>query len=245
VTVCNVPAYAENTVAEHTFGLILSLSRRIFRAYERTRKGDFRLQGLRGADLHGKTLGVIGAGAIGLHVIRIGRALGMRCLAHDIRQDPLIADVLGFEYVPLDLLLRDSDVVSLHVPLVPATQHMMDAEALAKMKPGALLINTARGQLVETSAMLNALDSGQLGGVGLDVFEGEVLVGEERNLLHSEASRDDLRKVVETQALLRREDVIVTPHIGFYSQEAVERITQTTAKNVHCFFRGEPQNVVT
>jgi len=157
VTVCHVPAYAEHTVAEHTFGLILALSRKIVSAYERTRRNDFSLEGLAGFDLIGKTLGVIGAGAIGLRVIRIGVAMGMRVLAHDVKPQPLLADVLQFTYCPLDELLAESDIVSLHVPLLPATRHLIDREAMGRMKPGALLINTARGELVDTDALLEAL----------------------------------------------------------------------------------------
>lgn len=244
VTVCNVPNYGENTVAEHTLGLMLALSRKMIRGYERTRRGEFSLEGLCGFDLHGKTLGVIGAGAIGLHVLRIGRALGMRCLAYDIQPHKLIAEVLDFEYTDLDTLLARSHVVSLHAPLLPATRHMIGAEALGKMRRGALLINTARGELVDTQALLEALDSGHLGGAGLDVFEGEGLVDEEALLLQTGASREQLQTVVRYQALQRRENVVVTPHMAFYSTEALQRILDVTVDNITAFFAGEPRNVV-
>ncbi len=244
VAVANVPAYGENTVAEHTFGLILALSRRITEAHERVQRGHFGVEGLKGFDLYGKTLGVIGAGAIGLHVIRIGRALGMRCLAYDVRPVPLIAEVLGFEYASLDTLLAESDVVSLHAPLVPATRHLIRRETVAQMKDGALLINTARGELVETVALIEALDSGKLRGVALDVFEGEALVAEENLLLRRQAPPEQLQSVLETRALLRRENVVLTPHIGFYSEEALGRIMETTIGNIRGFLSGEPRNLV-
>lgn len=244
VTVCTVPAYAEHTVAEHTFGLMLALSRKIIKAYERTRRGDFSLDGLAGFDLIGKTLGVVGAGAIGLRVIRIGVAVGMRVLAYDVQPHQLLAEVMQFEYRDLDELLAESDVVSLHVPLVPATRHMIDREALAQMKPGALLINTARGELVDTDALLEALSSGHLGGAGLDVIEGEERIGDEAQMALHGAPREDLALAVQRYALLNRDDVVMTPHMAFYSREALERLMSVTCRNIAAFLRGEPQNVV-
>ncbi|MGD9497754.1 MAG: NAD(P)-dependent oxidoreductase [Armatimonadota bacterium] len=245
VTVCNVPAYAENTVAEHTFGLILALSRKIVHAYERTRRSDFNLAGLAGFDLNGKTLGVIGAGAIGLRVIRIGVAMGMRVLAYDVRPHELLAEVLQFDYLPLDEVLAQSDVVSLHVPLLPATRHMIDRDAIAKMKPGALLINTARGELVDTDALLAALASGQIGGAGLDVIEGEERIGDEAQMALHGAPREDLALAVQRYALLNRDNVVITPHMAFYSHEALRRLLEVTCQNICDFFAGEPRNVLT
>ena len=154
IAVSNVPTYGENTVAEHTFGLILSLSRKIHQAYSRTIRGDFSLDGLRGFDLKGRTLGVVGAGHIGLHVVRIGRGFGMDVLAYDVVQQPLLAEVLGFRYASLDELLAQSDIVTLHLPYLPATHHLLDRARLGLMKRGSLLINTARGPLVDTDALL-------------------------------------------------------------------------------------------
>lgn len=244
VTVCNVPAYGEHTVAEHTFGLMLALSRKLIKAYERTRRGDFSLDGLLGFDLLDKTLGVVGAGAIGLRVIRIGVAVGMRVLAYDVKPHQLLAEVLGFEYCDLDRLLAESDIVSLHVPLLPATRHMINRETIAKMKRGALLINTARGELVDTDALLEALSSGHLGGAGLDVIEGEERIGDEAQMALRGAPREDLALAVERYALLSRDDVVITPHMAFYSREALERLMAVTCENITDFLRGEPQNVV-
>jgi D-lactate dehydrogenase len=243
ITVCNVPRYGEHTVAEHTFGLILALSRKIHHAYIRTSRLNFSTESLCGFDLRGKTLSVIGTGNIGIRVIQIARGFGMRILAFDAREQPLLAEVLGFEYAPLDRLLREGDVVSLHVPLLPQTRHVIDQEALGKMKAGALLVNTSRGGLVDTAALIEALDSGRLGGAGLDVLEGEELLGEEQVLLDG-APMEKLREVLQDYNLLRRENVIVTPHIGWYSQEARERILTTTVENIRAFHAGQPVNVV-
>jgi len=244
ILVCNVPYYGETTVAEHAFGLILSLSRKIHKAYLRTLQGDFSLKGLRGFDLHGKTLGVVGAGRIGLHAIRIAKGFGMRVLAFDVRQDRLIAEVLGFDYVPLEDLLRQSDIISLHAPLNPSTYHMIDREKLRLVKRGALLINTARGALVDTDALIWALDEGILAGAGLDVIEGEELVEEEKQLLRAPQAEEKLRMLLRQHVLLRREDVVVTPHIAFNSWEAVERILETSLGNIRAFLEGNPQNLV-
>lgn len=244
VVVCNVPYYGENTVAEHTFALILSLSRKLHAAYFQSLRGEYQVRSLRGFDLYGKTLGVIGAGSIGLHVIRIARGFGMRVLATDARPQRLLADVLGFTYTDLDTLLRESDIVTLHVPATPATYHLINREALSKMKRGALLINTARGSVVDTEALLWALEEGILAGAGLDVIEGEEYITEESALLKMPLAEQTLKQLVQAQALLRRENVVFTPHIAFNSQEAVERILDTTLENLHAFLQGNPQNVV-
>jgi D-lactate dehydrogenase len=244
VFVSNVPRYGENTVAEHTFGLILSLSRNIHRAYVRTMAGGFSLEGLQGFDLKGKTLGVIGAGSIGLHVIRIAKGFGMEVLAFDMRPNNLVAEVLDFQYVELGELLRRSDIISLHAPYTAATHHLINREKLQMVKRGALLINTARGGLVDTDALIWALDEGYLGGAGLDVLEGEELIAEEKALLAAPAAEDKLRMLLRQHMLLRRENVVVTPHIAFYSREALQRIVETTVDNIHAFLVGHPQNVV-
>jgi D-lactate dehydrogenase len=244
ITVCHVPRYGETTVAEHTFALILALSRKVHKAYLQAQRSDFSIEGLRGFDLYGKTLGVIGTGSIGLHVIRIARGFGMRVLAYDIRPNPLFADVLGFSYTDLDVLLRESDIVSLHIPLTPQTRHLINREAFRKMKRGALLINTGRGALVDTDALLQALEEGILGGAGLDVIEGEEFVKEERALLTSPSASEAWRHVVQARLLLRREDVVFTPHIAFNSWEALQRILDTTMMNLKHFLEGMPINTV-
>jgi len=244
ITVSNVPSYGENTVAEHTFALILMLSRKVHQSFNQVRAGHLERAMLTGFDLQGKTLGVVGAGRIGLHTIRIGRGFGMRVLTHDVRQDPFLADLLGFSYVPLDTLLAQSDIVSLHCPLIPATRHIIGAAQLRRMKPGALLVNTARGGLVDTDALIEALDAGQLGGAGLDVIEGEELIKEEKQLLHELHTLEQFRAATRNRILLARDDVVFTPHNAFNSREALERILDTTIANLEAFRAGTPINLV-
>jgi D-lactate dehydrogenase len=244
IIVSNVPHYGENTVAEFTFGLLLALSRHLVQAVERTRGGKFGLEGLRGVDLRGKTLGVVGAGSIGLHVIRIARGFGMTVLAYDIRPQPLIADVLGFRYVSFDDLLAQADVVSLHVTGGPATYHLLNRERFQSMKRGAILINTARGTVVDSSALLWALAEGIVAAAGLDVVEGEELIADELELLTSPSAEEKLRLVLCEHALLRQPNVIITPHLAFNSREALDRIAATTEANIRSFLEGCPTNVV-
>jgi len=247
ITVANVPEYGSQTVAEHTFALILALSRKLVQAYRAMRNAEARpdeARRLRGFDLRGKTLGVVGAGNIGLHVVRMAGSFGMRVLVFDTRPRQTLADLLGFEYAPLDRLLRESDIVSLHCPATRETRHMINRESLARMKRGALLVNTARGELVDTAALLEALQSGQLGGAGLDVFEGEALVREEAQILSRSFDREQLESAIRAHQLLKRDDVIVTPHNGFNSREAVERILDTTVGNIQAFLAGRGQNAL-
>ncbi len=244
ITVANVPYYGENTVAEHAFGLILSLSRKIYKAYTRTTRLDFSLEGLRGFDLKGKTIGIVGAGRIGLHVVRIAKGFGMDVLVYDVRHEQLLAEVLGFSYVGFDELLQRSDVISLHAPLNKATHHMINSENIHLIKRGAILVNTARGGLVETEALITALNQGILSGAGLDVFEGEETIKEDTALLARRLPGEELRDILLSYALLHRDNVVITPHIGFYSDEALRRIEETTVENIQGFIAGRKQNVV-
>lgn len=244
VAVANVPTYGENTVAEHTFALILMLSRRVHQSYAQMRAGHLDLAVLTGFDLQGKTIGVIGAGRIGLHVIRIARGFGMRVLAADVRRDPFLAELLGFEYADAERILAESDIVTLHCPLNAGTHHLLGRAQFAKMKRGALLINTARGGLVDTDALLEALDWGPLGGAGLDVMEGEELIKEERQLLSEPGSAEKLRAALRTRLLLERENVVFTPHNAFNSREALLRILDTTVANLEAHRDGVALNRV-
>ncbi len=244
ITVCNVPYYGENTVAEHTFGLILSLSRNIHKAYVRTIRNNFSPEGLEGWDIKGKTLGVVGAGGIGSHVIKIGKGFGMNVLAFDVRQNHFMAEVLGFRYAPLDELLGKSDIITLHCPYNRATHHLINMGNIGLVKKGALFINTARASIIEPEALHYALQTGIFGGAGLDVFEGEDLVKEENQMLTRNVSVEHLKALLEKNVLLNRENVIMTPHIAFDSAEAVERILQTTADNITAYATGLAANVV-
>ena len=244
VAVSNVPTYGENTVAEHTFALILMLSRKVHQSYAQMRAGHLDLAMLTGFDLQGKTIGVMGAGRIGLHVIRIARGFGMRVLANDVHRDPFLAELLSFQYADAERILEESDIVTLHCPLNDATRHMLGRAQFARMKRGALLINTARGGLVDTDALLAALDSGQIGGAGLDVMEGEELIKEERQLLAEPGSTEKLRAALRTRLLLERENVVFTPHNAFNSREALLRILDTTVANLEAQRDGKILNQV-
>ena len=244
ILVANVPSYGENTVAEHTFALILALSRNIHKAYVKTIKGDFSLDGLQGFDLKGKTIGIVGGGHIGLHVIKMAKGFGMEVLVCDVRRNMFLSEVLDFRYAPLETLLRQSDIVSLHLPYMASTHHLMNRATFGLMKRGALIINTARGGLVDTDALVWALDEGLVGGAGLDVLEGEELVKEERQLLARDFPKDKLATVLKNHILLHRENVVITPHIAFDSKEALQRILDTTAMNITGFLAGASVNLV-
>jgi len=244
IPVANVPSYGENTVAEHTFALILALSRNIHKAFVHTLARDIPFQALRGFDLAGKTLGVVGAGRIGLHAIKIAKGFGMQVVAYDLRRESLLAEVLNFRYVSLDELLAASDIISLHCPYTPRTHHLLNLENIRKVKRGALLVNTARGGLVDPAALTQALDEGILAGAALDVLEGEELLKDERQILEQPLAQDKLRMLLLNHSLLNRDNVVITTHIAFNSREAVERILSTTVENIRAFLAGSPQNVV-
>jgi len=244
IIVANVPGYGETAVAEFTFALMLTLSRKVHQAYARTQRGDYTLEGLRGFDLYHKTLGVVGAGAIGLHVIRIATGFGMNVLAYDVIQNRLLSEVLGFRYVPLNELLSQSDIVTLHAPAIAPTYHMLNKETFAQLKRGAYLINTARGSLIDTTALTWALDTGILAGAALDATEGEEFLQHEEELLSEANAEEKLKLLVRNQVLQRRSNVIITPHIAFDSEEALRRIQDTTIENVKAFLAQAPANIV-
>ncbi len=244
IVVCNVPYYGENTVAEHTFALILALSRNLHKAYIRTLRENYTIQGLKGFDLKGKILGVIGAGHIGLHVIRIAKAFGMNVLAYDVTKNKFLAEVLDFKYVSLKELLKKSDIISLHAPYNKHTHHLINRQTIKLIKKGAILINTSRGGLVDTEALIEALDKKILAGAGLDVIEGEELIKEEKQLLYDGEKLEVLSALIKDHILLSKDNVVFTPHIAFYSQEALERILETTVQNIKNFINKTPQNTV-
>lgn len=243
ICVCNVPTYGENTVAEHAFALMLALSRNVHKAYLKTLRQDFSIEGLKGFDLKGKTLGVVGAGYIGLHVIRIAKGFGMEVLTFDLNKNKFLAEVLGFTYVPLEDLLRRSDIITLHVPYNKYTHHLINKGNIKLIKKGAILINTSRGAVVDTDALLEALDKKILAGAGLDVIEGEELIMEEKQLLYDPTKTEALGNLVKDHILLSKDNVVFTPHIAFYSQEALERILETTAENILAFAAEHPKNI--
>lgn len=245
IAVCNVPHYGENTVAEHTFALILNLTRMIHKAYNRTVRGDFTLDGLRGTDLQGKTLGVIGAGSIGQHVIRMAKGFEMNVIAFDNFKNLKLAKRLGFKYVSFDSLLKNSDIITLHVPYNKSTHHLISRKAISKMKKGVIVINTARGGIIETTALLQGLQSGRIGGAGLDVLEEECFIKEEKQILSKHFLKEcDLKTMLQNHILLKQDNVIITPHNAFNSWEALRRILNTTILNINSFLKKKPVNVV-
>jgi len=246
ISVCNVPEYAQSTVAEHTFALLLAISRHIPQAVERTRIGSFSQEGLRGFDLSGKTMGVIGAGNIGLRVIAIARGFEMNVVAFDVRPDTELAASLGFRYAGMDEVLSTADVLTLHVPGTEKTRHMISEAEFARMKQGVVLINTSRGSVIDIVALLDALATGRVAAAGLDVLPEEPAMREEAELLRSVfTSKQDFRALFAGHMLMHRPNVIVTPHTAFYTQEALTRLLATSVENISAFARGTPQNLVT
>jgi D-lactate dehydrogenase len=231
ITVVRVPSYSPEAVAEHTVALILALNRKIHRAYNRVREGNFSLTGLVGFNLHGRTAGIVGLGAIGRALAANLRGFGMEVLASDPALDDSTASDLGVAAVDLETLLGRADVVSLHAPLMPATHHLLDRKKIAAMKPGAMLINTSRGGLVDTAALIDALKSGRLGAAGLDVYEEE-----------SEYFFEDRSGTVIKDDLLARlmtfPNVIVTSHQAFLTHEALQEIATTTVSSIRDFIAG-------
>ncbi len=237
IAVAYVPGYGDNTVAEFAFALILSLSRKIFEAYDRIKeRGLFNFDGLRGFDLNGKTIGVVGTGRIGCYMIKIAKGFGMNVIAYDAFKKEELCEKLGFKYVSLDELLSQSDVISLHVPYLPSTHHLINSENISKIKKGALLINTSRGAVVETEAIIKGLNQGILGGVGLDVLEEEGAIADEKALLlYGHPEEHDLRTILANHVLIDMPNVIITPHTAFNTQEALQRILNTDIENIKSF----------
>jgi len=244
VIVSNVPFYGENTVAEHTFALLLSISRRIPESIERTHRGSFSPAGLGGFDLKDKTLGIVGTGHIGQLVAKIAYGFGMRLVAFDVFQDKAFAKRYGVTYVSLTSLLKTSDIVSLHAPYNPKTHHLINAQNIKLMKPGAILINTARGGLVDTVALYKALERDRLGGVGLDVLEEENILGEDVSHLSDKRTKGHLATALISARLLDHPRAVITPHNAFNTQEALVRILDTTVENILTWAKGRPMNVV-
>ncbi len=230
--IVRVPAYSPHAVAEHTVGLVLTLIRKLHRAMNRVRDGNFSLEGLLGLELNRRTIGVVGTGKIGATVLRCLSGFNARLLASDPAPSPACA-ALGATYVPLAELFATADVVTLHCPLTTATRHLVDRDALAHMKPGAILVNTGRGALVDAGALIEALKSGRLGGLAMDVYE------EEERLFFEDHSSDVLQDDVFAR-LLTFPNVVITGHQAFFTEEALTAICRTTIANVREFEAGRP-----
>lgn len=231
IDVCNVPQYGSSTVAEHTFGLMLSLSRKIYDAIRKVEDGSFDHEGLRGTDLHGKKLGVIGTGSIGQNVIKVAKGFGMDVVAYDPYGKEELEDKLGFMYVSLEDLLTQSDVVTLHCPLTDSNRHMLSEEEFDRMED-TLLINTARGGLIDTEALITALENDSVSAAGLDVLEEECYMDEDIEVMGDLGDECDLELILEDHILMERDDVLVTPHNAFNSVEAMHRIADATLDNL-------------
>jgi D-lactate dehydrogenase len=231
LTIVRVPAYSPAAVAEHTVGLMLALNRKIHRAYNRVREGNFALEGLLGFTFYDRTVGVVGTGQIGTLVARMLRGFGCRLLAYDPFPNPA-CEALGVRYVSLPELFAASDIVTLHCPLTPETHHLIDAQALHQMQPGVMLINTGRGALIDTRAVIVALKSKKLGYLGMDVYE------EEADLFFEDLSEEVIQDDVFAR-LLTFPNVLITGHQGFFTAEALQSIAETTLANLTAFAGGE------
>jgi len=240
---CNVPFYGDNTVAEHAFALLLTLTRMMHKVRISPQK-TFAMEGLKGTDLKGKTLGVIGAGRIGLYAIKFARGFGMNVLAYDIIFNDFAREILGYDYVSLEELLQNSDIISMHAPLNKYTYHMLNKDNIRLVKPGAIFINTSRGGLIDTDALKMALDEGIFSAAGLDVIEGEELIIEEKRKSRK-ALTDNEKTIIERNlSIIQRVNVIFTPHIAFNTQEAAQRILDTTISNIKAYLEGRTENII-
>lgn len=233
VHIIRVPAYSPYAVAEHAVALMLSLNRKTHRAYYRTRDNNFSINGFIGFDMHGKTVGIIGTGRIGLSLVRILKGFGMEVLAFDAKPRPGTDQEYGFSFVTLEELYRRSDIISLHCPLTPDTYHLIDAASIKQMKPEAMLINTSRGQLVHTGDLLKALREHRIGSAGLDVYE------EEGDYFFEDLSNETIEDD-NLARLLTFPNVLVTSHQAFFTREALTNIASTTLQNLNAFFDGAP-----
>lgn len=246
IVVSNVPEYGTRTVAEWTIGLMLSLMRKIYYAIDQIKESEnFDLTNLRGEELYGKTLGVIGTGRIGKEVIKLAKALGMNILAFDAYPDQNFAQEVSVRYVSLEDLLKNSDVITIHTNLNSSTYHLINKENVKLIKQGAYLINTARGGIVETEALVYALKEGILKGAALDVLEEETEIKEELELLvKPELKTEEIKTLWQNHILMKMSNVLITPHNAFNSKEAVERILKTTIENIKAFVSGNPINII-
>lgn len=246
IKVAYVPGYGENTVASHTMGLLLNIAHRISDGIDRTRKGDFSNQGLRGFDVDGKTIGVIGAsGGIGRHVVRMAKGLGMKVLGQDIEEDADFAKEMEFEYVWLEDLCARSEVVTLHVPHNEATHHLIGSEQFEQMREGVIFLNTARGGLVDERALLKALASGKVAAAGIDVIKAEPQIREEAELLRIVLEDEEKwGTLLANETLLRMRNVYVTPHNAFNTEEAIQRILNITLENIEGFIDDKAEHLV-
>lgn len=248
IEVSNVPAYGSNTVAEFTFGLLLNLSRKIHLANEKLKEdADFSIYNFRGFDLRGKTIGIIGTGKIGKNMAHMALGFNMKVIAYDLYPDMEFANLHNITYKTFDEIIKESDIISLHAPYNKENHHLINKEKVEMMKKGVYILNTARGELIDTDALIFGLDQGIIAGAGLDVLEGERELKEEFDILASKERSEsvkDYKTLLESRMLINLKNVIVTPHIAFYSKEAEEEIINTTVLNINSFNTGNILNKV-
>lgn len=236
ITVCNIPSYGETTVAEHALALLLTMSRKIFDSVKRVKEGVYDYHGLRGFDLNGKIVGVLGTGKIGCHLIGMLRGFGVTTIAFDAYPKKELQETLGFKYVSVKELLATSDVISLHLPLLPETQHFLNKRRIAQMKKGVVIINTARGGLIDSKALLGALQSGQIGAAGLDVLEDEEYL-QHPEMIFGTCPAKDKKLCLMNNMIIDHPHTVVTPHNAFNSVEAVQRIFDSTVETINNFLQ--------
>lgn len=239
ITVVNVPNYGDNTVAEHTFALILALSRKLVPSIEMARTARFENESLCGFDLKDKTIGIIGTGNIGAHVVRMANGFEMNILGYDVKKDQELVSKYNLKYEPLENLLANSDIITLHLPAIKETLHIINEKNYKKIKKGAYLINTSRGALIETKTLVEALQDGTIAGAGLDVFEEEADIKEECQLISQKYVNERLTLNIANNILLRDPRVIATPHNAFNSKEALQRILSTSTENIESYKNGK------
>jgi D-lactate dehydrogenase len=237
ITVTSVPEYGSKTVAEYAMALLLTVAKRIIPAHQSIEEGEFSPEGLTGIDLFGKTLGIVGVGKIGENVVKIGKGLGMKIIGVEKTPDMALAKKLGFKYADLEDCLKQADFISLHVPSNPETYHLINRKNIKLMKPTAILINTCRGPVIETEALVSALNNKKLRGVGLDVTEEEDKVENISMVTSNRPTKSDLREVLSYHLLRDRDDVVFTPHNAFNTEEAIGRIIKTTIDNIEGFIK--------
>lgn len=243
ILVTNTPGYSDDAVAEHTISLMLMLLRHAHTAFLRAKDNQFSWKGIKGRTLKGKTLGIIGTGKIGLKVIELAKGFGMNMIAYSRHQKTDAAGKLGFSYAPLERVLAESDIISLHLAATPDTYHFINQERLLKAKKGAFLVNTSRGEVCDTKALIWGLDQGLLRGAALDVLEDEKTCQENR-VVGPEITAAQLETYALNQHLLHREDVLITPHIGWFTEEAIEAMLSIHLDAILAFIQGNPCHVI-
>ena len=245
IPVSNVPSYGENTVAEHAFSLLLALARKLFPSVEKVKKGNFNTgPELKGFDLKGKTIGIVGTGKIGANSARIAKGFQMEIVAYDAFPNQKLVDELGVKYMSFEDVLKVSDILTFHVPAIPETFHMVNMKNLRLIKKGCILINTSRGTVIETDAMIEGLNQEIFSGIGLDVLESEVELKEEKQLLSRHYEPEKQKLMLEEHILTEYDNVLITPHNAFNSTEALQRILNTTLQNINGFLDKNPVNLV-